>query len=481
MSSIKDAIEARKKALASKGATRDFSNQPKIFADFTGIEFASPEVGYPFVFRFMSGLLPTEPSEVDRKAIMVSLIASEDKKFYGKIIWDSHFDDRGVLVRNDSWILARFFADVMRCTWVDKTAEELVTEIASGKADPKKQKIKYNHAGDPVLEALSKDNNKTNWDKFGRSAFPQTFQLFQGIHRNDDWCEKQKHAKIFVSKLSYDTDDKGVTHTYVDMYGMDSFLFDRIFNHVDTYGQEYGYDMREIDFTLLKQPEGGNRKGFTYDINQDTNASRAMKKEESFAAMLPKYKYYDFAEIFPVSNYTTLKFFFGKKMKHWDDAHGSHYAEELAQLVKEEQAAYVVVNCGTTTVTEATTAATVVKTTQTAPIQTTQTTPEPVTQRTRRAVPDATAKVSDFDKMFPKFNELSDVDKKILKDNFLGWDDMAKKAKYTPSMGDSASCLDNTCKFPNGFQTMLPLVLTKCPVCGIDFTDDAQEEDDYPF
>ncbi len=460
MTDLEKSMEERKKLDAEKERRKNSS-----WEKYETVKYCSADNDNRRIFRLTGKPVEVRENAFDAKAIKFSRWVRDDNNGYGEIVWKT--DHRGNL--DESWFLYRFMQDLMHSTYHEYTKEEK-------ELDPAKQGEKgawvLDHRDSTVCQKLAK--NKSKVSKFGVSFYPTELVLINVIDRNDMWCNDNNHTKILVKRVDTWQDAKtGEMIEKANEPGISQSLYRQL---IELYINSACKTWSDKDFAVKKIGKKGEYWLSIRDNVADLGVSSALTEKEL------SYVKYDLDKIKSVTSYSKIMKYWGKLIKAYDVESNNSYYEELEilvdkekeQLKEKEQIEKVepiqeqpkvevapVVEKKVEEVKVETPVETVkIENAIDLPIQ------APVHSRT------SINKVYTLEDIFPKFNELSEVDKKLIKETFRGVDEVKKEILWDKSV-DIGFCTDVNCTIGKfGIKCTSPINLTQCPNCGRVFAND---------
>jgi hypothetical protein len=411
-------------------------------------------LGEPYGFR---------KSPTDDKMVMYSKIVRDDKKSYLSVYWPvdkEKNDDK--FVPDKDFILTRLYDKVREEKWTEWTEEDIkrfpdlnLKKNEKGKVEGVAKNGKtYTgryvrlHENTAAYKRITANRPEDSREQYPNYFYPKTLVMCNVIDRSDDWCAKNKSAKILGSRQN--TDQK-TGKVYRDI-GIPLKLYDKI---VDFIAKGIG-DWAKIDIVMYKVGEG---KASSYEVfdatTADVNGKKAFLYERFFkspttiniASSEPltedekSYKLWDLDKMYNPRYYLIARYL-GGLFKLVDLELNTHFYDELRDLVNKEKE-----NNG-------------------GEVESDDKEEQPQQREEKVNVINKEL----VKKVFPNYDALSDEDKKILDLSLreIAVDEEKGVLPVWKEPRKAARCFDEeTCRFPNtSVVSNFPETMKQCPVCG---------------
>lgn len=465
-------MEAQRKEAEAKESAKNSSGGG--FTSIEHIEYLGLEKGKEIVFRPMGNPLILRSLPTDAKLSFFSKIANEKKTGYSHVIWQAT-EERGFLEPDPEWILMRLYKKVTESFFHKYTEEDVngstVAKDATGKIKNQKNyegEYRKKHENSKIF-GIVENGNKASWSTFPEKFYPKSCVLANVIDRQDSWCVENKHSKMLTKSFTRKVDVDKETQEEIVKEFAEHGIPKQLAEQIDDLAKARTGFWSDIDYIVEKT----GKKDPAYKI-KDVNDPYLAEALKSIVSNKPlteeekNYTLYDIDSLFHVTRYYTLNKNLGWLFKLCDAELGTDFYSELEECLiieKEEYEKQKALEEKDSEDAPAEESKDSVKEEKVAE----ESKPKSSRSRSKKSEEVKETPSMTLEEYFPKYNSLTDEDKKDLEENFKEWN-----AKGTPEFkGEVLGCMDGSCKYPNSSEdTFLPENVLHCPVCGISLEEE---------
>ena len=434
------------------------------YCAFDTKEKAIRPVGYPFNPQTLQS-----PNDTDIKIFMHSQVVCDDGEKYVHINWPAKVKTQktGVkIVADPDYILTKLYNKVMERSWI--AYPEGKTEIRNGRKCT--GEWKYHHKDTEIFKRIQLNGKRGEFTKFE----PKERVVMNVIDRSDDWCEKNKHTKILVSKINvgkpYKNEATGemITPSYPDK-GISNSTYDVIFETLvkKTGGWNKDIVIKKTGVKLDTEYKIYEAIPARVEVGDISSEVFATCKDEGIPS---DWVLYDTKKLTNASSAFKLKKSLEGLFKLFDATFNDHLLEELKEIAKIEEEEYKKSHPSETS---AETSIDAQKQEQAKALTTETKVEEPAKRERTSPVANSPKPVAELcAENFESWNKLSEDDKKILInhiDHFNGTIPVYK-TQINGKPVELGPCSPDPCYYKGTNETTnFPLDMKVCPSCGAQY------------
>lgn len=330
-----------KEALANRAKAKEEAERKKSEQkDYNPVDYEQYQwMGFPSneecVFRIIGKPVGFGGSIYDPRTILWSQIVNDSGNKHVDIVWPIEPDSDSLNLKPDQdWILYRLMRKAQEFRWDNSR---------KGQLDEKGNKIEkgervFTYAGTKTLQWVEENKRDNASPKvYPTQFYPANRVLMNVIDRMDDWCKANKHSKILTSKTNpfkFKNDNGEEVEIQYPQYGIPITVYNSIFDAVVEFRGTW-------DLDIIVEKRDVSAGGYSIrDIREDkiSAKSKQLGVDGELTDEEKAYTLYNLTDKkFQPTSYYKLKKNFEKRFKQADIDLGTHFFEELEELVKKEQ------------------------------------------------------------------------------------------------------------------------------------------------
>lgn len=320
----------------------NFSSSEREFIEWMGITtyHNKQKTKEERVMRIVGNPFEVKENSSDAKLILFSEWLNDDGKGYIKLNWPI-IDKNGSFKPDPDWILTKLYNEVNKGGWGKYTEEMMesdkeLTKLNGEIVNRNKKSFFWKAENiDKTCHSYIVDKfNQKQGDQYSKQIYPSKRVFLNVIDRHDNWCIENKKTKVLSSRTNvYNfTDDTGKAgeRVYAD-WGVPMIVYTGLHDNILAYKDHWNV----ID-TIIRLDNNNNY------IIRDASEEKISDESKRIASIDPltdeekEYKLWDFDDYFKITSYYTIKKNLIKRFKQTDIDLGTHFEEELNDLVSKE-------------------------------------------------------------------------------------------------------------------------------------------------